>query len=84
MAAAKTRGVRLGTAGPANLKRNVEERQAAAKAFAEKLRPTLEAMKARGLTQDAMVMELNSLGVGAAKGGRWHRTGLARVMAALA
>lgn len=37
LAAAKARGVQLGASGAANLKRNVEQRQAAANSFAERL-----------------------------------------------
>jgi DNA invertase Pin-like site-specific DNA recombinase len=47
LAAAKARGVILGRAGMANLRPNVEERQKAACAFAERLRPTIENMLTR-------------------------------------
>jgi DNA invertase Pin-like site-specific DNA recombinase len=71
LAAAKARGVVLGAAGLANLRPNIEARRAAAGAFAERLRPVFDGMFARGLTQRAMVEELNSIGIPAAKGGVW-------------
>ncbi|WP_240479877.1 recombinase family protein [Ralstonia mannitolilytica] len=84
LAAAKGRGVKLGVAGPANLKPNVEERQQQADAFAEKLRGVLDGMRARGLTRRAMVDELNGLGIKSATGGAWHLTQLQRTLARLA
>jgi DNA invertase Pin-like site-specific DNA recombinase len=80
LAAAKVRGVKLGTAGPANLRPNIEERQAKADQFAEKLRGLFEGMKARGLTQRAMVEELNGVGVSAPKGGQWRLSQVQRVV----
>ena len=78
--AAKARGVVLGAAGPANLKRNIEERQASAQAFAEKLRGVLEGMKARGLPQRTMVKELNDLGVKTTRGCNWTISQLQRTL----
>lgn len=83
LAAAKARGVKLGVAGPRNLKRNLEERKAAADQFAGKLRGVLLGLKARGLTQRAIVAELNTLGIAPPRGGQWHLTTLQRVMARL-
>lgn len=81
--AAKARGVILGAAGAANLKPNIEERQAGADAFAEKLRRHIERMKADGLSQRAMVAELNGLGIKTAKGGEWRLIQLQRVITRL-
>ena len=72
LAAAKARGVVLGKAGPANLRRNVEERAAAANASASKLAHIVNDFKARGLTQRAMAAELNDLGISAPRGGQWQ------------
>lgn len=83
LAAAKARGVILGAAGPQNLKRNIEERQAEADAFANKLRGVVEGMKSRGLSQRKMVEELNSLGIKTPQGGEWHKTGLVRLLTRL-
>lgn len=83
LAAAKARGVVLGAAGAQNLKRNIEERQAEADAFAQKLKGVVEGMKARSLSQRAMVAELNNLGIKTAQGGEWHKTGLVRLLARL-
>lgn len=83
LAAAKERGVKLGVAGAANLKPNLEQRQQSANAFAERLRGVIDGMKARGLTQRAMCDELNSLGVKTARGGEWSQVQLQRVIARL-
>jgi DNA invertase Pin-like site-specific DNA recombinase len=71
LAAAKARGVILGATGPANLKRNTEERQEAAKRFRDRLKPVLDGFLAQGLTRRAMVEKLNDLDIKAPMGGRW-------------
>jgi DNA invertase Pin-like site-specific DNA recombinase len=81
LAVAKTRGVVLGKAGPSNLRPNIEQRCRAAEAFADRLRPLFEGMKARGLSQRAMVKELNEIGVPAPKGGKWRLAQAQRVLA---
>jgi len=81
LAAAKARGVTLGAAGPANLRRNIEERQQAADAFAAKLSGLVKGMQARGLTQRAMVAELNDAGVRAPMGGQWRLGQVQRMIA---
>jgi DNA invertase Pin-like site-specific DNA recombinase len=80
LAAFKARGVTLATAGPANLTRNIEQRKSEADDFAEKLRGVIMGMKARGLSQRAMVAELNILGARAAAGGEWSLLQLQRVV----
>jgi DNA invertase Pin-like site-specific DNA recombinase len=82
--AAKTRGTRLGVAGAANLKPNIEMRQVAADDFAAKLRGQIDGFKLRGLSQRQMVAELNSLGIRTAKGNEWSLIQLQRVMKRLA
>ena len=72
LAAAKARGVILGATGPANLKRNIEERQEAAKRFKERLKPVLDGFVVQGLSRRAMVEKLNALNIKAPKGGSWH------------
>jgi DNA invertase Pin-like site-specific DNA recombinase len=84
LAAAKARGVILGSAGPANLSRNIENRKAEADAFAAKMQGVIIGMQGRGLSQRAMVSELNDLGVRAAAGGKWTLLQLQRVMKRLA
>lgn len=81
--AAKARGVVLGKAGADNLRPNIEARQRTADAFAERLCPTFESMKVRGLSQRAMVAELNSIGVPAPNGGQWRLTQVQRVLGRL-
>jgi DNA invertase Pin-like site-specific DNA recombinase len=71
LAAAKARGVILGATGPANLKRNMEERQEAAKRFRDRLKPVLDGFLVQGLTRRAMVEKLNDLDIKAPMGGRW-------------
>ncbi|WP_186146359.1 recombinase family protein, partial [Burkholderia gladioli] len=80
LAAAKARGVKLGTAGAANLKPNVEARQQAADAFAARLAGIVAGFRARNLSQRDMVAELNALGIKTANGGTWHRGQLCRLL----
>lgn len=78
LAAVKARGKKLGNP---NLKGDNTKRAAQAAAFAEKLRPTLQALQARGLTQREMVAELNALGVKTARGGEtWSLVQVQRVL----
>lgn len=83
LAAAKARGVKLGTTGPANLSRNIAERQASAEAFATRLSGLIEGFRTRGLTQRAITQELNSVGVPTARGGPWSLVQVQRVLARL-
>lgn len=80
LAAAKARGVALGATGPQNLRRHVEERQAAAEAFRARLRPVLEGFAAQGFSRRAMVLQLNSLGFTAPRGGPWSLRQLQRAL----
>lgn len=80
LAAAKARGVELGKSGAANLKPHLEARKSAAKTFAERLSGVVAGFKAAGMTQRAMVDQLNTLGVKTAKGGSWSLIQLQRVM----
>jgi len=80
LVAAKARGVKLGNP---NLKLDNAKRKQAAQAFAENIRGTVDAWRSQGLTQRAMVTQLNALGVPAAKGGDWSLVQLQRVLARL-
>lgn len=80
LAAAKARGVKLGVAGPANLKRKIEERQATADAFAERLSGLVAGFRSRGLSQRGMVAELNAASVPAASGGAWSLVQVQRIL----
>jgi DNA invertase Pin-like site-specific DNA recombinase len=82
--AAKARGVVLGRSGAANLKPNIEERQAAANAHAQRLASTLAAYRAAGMSQRKMVDTLNDSGAQTARGGSWSLTQLQRVLARVA
>lgn len=61
LAAAKARGVKLGT--PANLVPNIQARQTAADAYASKLAPVIRGLQAKGLSQRAMAAALTELGI---------------------
>ena len=80
LAVAKARGVVLGAAGVINLKPNIEQRQQAANKFAGKLKGIIEGMKARGLSQRAMVSELNQVGIKTQRGGLWSLVQLQRTI----
>lgn len=84
LAAAKARGVELGAAGAANLRPNIEERQLAADAFASKLAGVIQGFKVAGMSQRAMVEQLNQLGIKTAMGGEWSLVQLQRVLMRLA
>ncbi len=83
LAIAKSRGVVLGKAGADNLRPNVEARQKVADDFAAKLRPIFDGMKGRGLSQRAMIEELNAIGVPTAKGGTWRLAQVQRIITRL-
>lgn len=85
LAVAKTRGVKLGKAGAANLRPNVEQRQAAAGAFAEKLRPFFAGMVTEKLSQRGMVARLNSYCIPTSTGevGKWRLSQIQRILARL-
>lgn len=81
LAAAKARGVVLGATGPANLKRHTQERQAASSVFSARLMPLLKGFASQGLTRRAMVVQLNSLGIKAPRGGAWSLGQVQRLIA---
>jgi DNA invertase Pin-like site-specific DNA recombinase len=78
--AAKARGVVLGAAGPTNLKRHLEQRKTQANQNASRLSGLVCGFKARGLTQLAMVNELNTVGITAPRGGRWSLMQVQRLL----
>jgi DNA invertase Pin-like site-specific DNA recombinase len=84
LAVVKSRGVLLGTCGPANLKRCLEERTAAANAGALKLAGLFAGFDARKLSQRAVVAELNAVGVPAPRGGVWSLAQVQRMLKRLA
>ncbi len=78
LAAAKTRGVKLGVTG----KERARENRSAANAFARKLRPVIKGLAGEGITSVRKVTEaLNERGIETPRGGRWHPTGVARLLA---
>jgi DNA invertase Pin-like site-specific DNA recombinase len=79
LAAAKARGVELGKAGPANLRPNIEARRRAADEFADRLAAVLAGFQAANVSQREQVRQLNQLGIGTARGGRWGLLQLQRV-----
>jgi len=84
LAAAKARGVKLGTAGSANLRHVNTQRADAADQHAQKVRKVVQGLQARGLSQRAIADELNALGVRTANGGAWHLPTVQRVLARIA
>jgi DNA invertase Pin-like site-specific DNA recombinase len=84
LAVAKTRGVKLGVAGAANLRQNLEARKEHAESFVQKVRPIFVGMLARNITQRQMVIELNSAEIPARMGGVWGLNQVQRVLSMLA
>lgn len=80
LAQARERGVRLGTAGAANIRATVEQRKSAADAFARQHQALFAELQARGLTHRAMAAELNARGIAAARGGEWTHGQVQRIL----
>ena len=84
LAAAKARGVVLGTSGTTNLRRNIEARKMAADAHAQALKVTLAGFAAQRLSQRRQVEELNKTGTLTPSGKTmWTLVQLQRVIARL-
>ena len=80
LAAARARGVVLGAAGASNLRANLQLRQQDADAFATRMCGIVDGMAARGMSQRAMVSELNALGVTTPMGRMWSLRQLQRTI----
>jgi DNA invertase Pin-like site-specific DNA recombinase len=80
LAAAKTRGVKLGNPRIRELNRDPARK---ARLFAKNMKRTLDAMRTAGITQRSMVDELNKMGVAAPRGGKWRLSQLQRVLTRL-
>lgn len=83
LAAAKARGVKLGSAGATNLRPHHAQRRREAVEFAEKLHGQGQDFRLRGLSQRAIVVELSSLRIPARTGGAWSLAQLQRVLGVL-
>ncbi|MER2218878.1 recombinase family protein [Methylobacterium brachiatum] len=82
LAAAKARGVRLGTPDSQRLAR---ERRAAADAHAHGVRAVLDGIRVRGSTSAREIaVALNAEGVPARRGGQWHPTSVQRLLERIA
>lgn len=84
LAAKKARlapGEKLGNA--ASLRPLNGARAADANSFARKVQPTISAFLAKGLTQRAIVAELNTVGIKTSRGGQWSLLQLQRVLSRL-
>ena len=81
LAEAKARGVRLGVAGPGNLRPNIEARRKRSRDFAGNLIDVLKAFAGEGCSQRQMAIRLNEMGVGAPRGGIWSHRQISRVLA---
>jgi hypothetical protein len=76
----KRRGVKLGKTG----KQRAKENKAAADAHAKALGPTIRELCAAGITSvRAIAAELNDRKVPTVRGGEWHATSVARLLARL-
>lgn len=89
LAAAKRRGVKLGT--PANLRnggagreRSLAVRAARARERAQRLAPVLTALQGQGMGLHAMARELDRRRIPAARGGRWSAAQVKRVVISVA
>ena len=80
LADARERGVKLGTAGAANIRATVEKRKSAADAFAKQHEVLFAQLQEQGLTHRAMAAELNARGIAAAKGGEWTHGQVQRIL----
>jgi DNA invertase Pin-like site-specific DNA recombinase len=80
LAAAKARGVRLGLAGPQNLKANNAKRTKEALEFAENLRAQINTYRENALTQREMAARLNDSKTPAPRGGRWGLVQVQRLL----
>ena len=63
LAAAKARGVRLGTTGSRNIKKANEAKVSAANSFALKIQPLVEPLREAGQTFQQIADALNSMGI---------------------
>lgn len=84
LAAAKARGVILGSTGRTNLKHKLKARKDAANAFAARLSGVLRGFQSTGMTQRQMVVQLNTLGIQTARGGQWSLAQVQRVLKRMA
>ena len=86
LAAAKARGVRLGS--PVGFKGKVYREggkavREKAQEFAAALAPTLASLRLRGLSLNAMARELEAMGVKTPRGGAWTATAVRNVLGRL-
>lgn len=88
LAAKKARGEAVGRAchkDPARaaalaIQRSVEANKASAKAFADRVGPTVRALVSSGLTYAEVAERLNKGGTPTMRGGRWHASSVCSVM----
>ena len=77
---ARSRGVKLGSAGAVNIRATVEKRKAGADAFAAQHAALFAEMSAQGLTHRRMAEVLNERGIAAARGGEWTHGQVQRML----
>lgn len=76
-AAAKARGVKLGTTGKDRARENRER----SRTFAAGILDTVRELQAQGETSTrALASALNAKGVPVPHGGKWHQTGVVRLL----
>ena len=76
LAAAKARGVKLGTNGKRLARKHHEE----AAAFAQSIAPIILPIAARNLSLRGIAEELNAIGLVSRGGGKWHPGSVSRVL----
>lgn len=83
LAVLKAKGVKLGNPNPAaSLAKSAQTRSRMAVQGRENVRPIIDAIRASGLsTLREIASALNARGIKTARGGEWHPTSVARMMA---
>lgn len=82
LAAARSRGVKLGRPKGADTSAAVAAIKEGARAHAENVRPIIEAIKAAGVTTLAGIAQaLNARGIKSPRNGSWHPMSVARILA---
>jgi DNA invertase Pin-like site-specific DNA recombinase len=84
LAAAKARGVVLGATGLDNLRANIQQRQATARAFVASLRARFEEFRRLKFTHARIAIELNASGVRSSRGHVWTPAMVDRIVHLLA
>lgn len=80
LAAAKARGVKLGTTGSQNIKKANEAKISAAKTFANQIRPVVLPLREAGKTYQQIADALNHMGLETPQGKKFYPTSVQRYL----